>query len=1450
MAQWVCLPAGRSESGHSVSGAGDINGDGVDDLIIGASGGEFGAGASYVVFGKPGIGSSGSYSVIEFEWQQWVCPVGVVGSYSGNSVSGAGDINGDGVADLIIGASSANSGAGASYVVFGDIPPVLVNNKLNIVAGASMVLSYNNLAAYDRNHNNQTLIFAPTGIAHGYFSTTSAPGIPLANFTQQQVTSSTIQFVHDGTQNPPNYSISVYSAGIAWTGLSSAQISFNLAQGHFPASVDLSTLTPAIGFTLNGVASSDTGYSVSGAGDINGDGMADLIIGAVGANSGAGGSYVVFGKPGLGSTGSLTLSSLNGANGFILPGVSGSHSGHSVSGAGDINGDGVDDLIIGAYQANSNAGASYVVFGKPGLGSTGSLTLSSLNGGNGFVLPGVASSDSGYSVSGAGDVNGDGVADLIIGAPTTNSSGASYVVFGKAGLGSTGSLTLSSLNGTNGFVLPGVSGSQSGYSVSGTGDINGDGVADLIIGAPTTNSNAGASYVVFGKAGIGSTGSLTLSSLNGANGFILPGVSGSHSGYSVSGAGDVNGDGMADLIIGTPYANSYAGTSHVVFGKPGIGSTGSLTLSSLNGANGFVLPGVASSDSGGSVSGAGDINGDGVADLIIGAYGVNSNTGASYVVFGKPGIGSTGSLTLSSLNGANGFVLPGVAISDLSGVSVSSAGDINGDEVADLIISAYQANSNAGASYVVFGDIPPVLVNNHLSLSLGSIVTLTANDLSAYDRNHNNNTLVFVPTAISHGKFELMTQPGISLVNFTQPQLINGTVRFVHDGSSIAPSYNISVYSAGIAWTGPAAANITYIPTMISTPVLLNNQLTLSDGETVVLSSTNLQAMETGFNASALTFYVSNLQNGYFSLLPTNASVTRFLQSYVQKGQVQFVHSGDHQAPGYSIVVNDGVHATVPSPALIDFLGAPTVVTSTPVTVTQGGSTTLTTSNLNVSNTGGSSASQIVFQVSNVQQSQFILNSTGAPVSNFTLTQLLDHTVQLAQDGSNIAPSYSVAVTGSNGLSSAVTPVSAQLCTSVTNPLSCAPTVVRNNLWIKQGASTALTTQNLYATDSNGQALSPSTVYYVTNVNHGYFDVNGSSSSYFTQQQLQAGVVKFVDDGTNVAPSYQIAVQSSNLQTNSLAQVTLSFVNKPPYLAAGGLLNQVAVVGQPFSLAITSSTFVDPQNDPLILSAGIYNSTQLLPSWLSFNPSTNRFSGTPTKSGVLDIGVTASDPEGLSTVGEFSLTVLGSSAANSSSLTTAIVSSVVSGSIGLFFLLLRIGLQRAASKKLEAALGEGHEYEQKVVRPIAKAIAQRLKITGFMGGTTNHEMLAFKDAVRTLLQVLANHGVDLEFSKMSEIKRDNVINEIATQTKEYFLPSSRNCCTRSCQSFISFFKAEVTPQQIRDAATAIAEAVIQAQKQHQSSAAQMGILSSSQSGRFPPPSPTPLEEDITVASLS
>jgi VCBS repeat-containing protein len=353
----------------------------------------------------------------------------------------------------------------------------------------------------------------------------------------------------------------------------------------FSASLDLSVLDGTNGFILNGITDGDdSGFSVAGAGDVNGDGVDDLIIAAYNAdpngNTGAGASYVVFGRSD-GFSASLELSALDGTNGFVLNGIDAvDASGRSVAGAGDVNGDGVDDLIIGADGADPNgdfSGESYVVFGQSEEFS-GSLELSALDGDNGFVLNGIDRFDaSGRSVAGAGDVNGDGVDDLIIGAPLAssngNDSGASYVVFGTSD-GFPASLDLSALDGTNGFVLNGIDGDDdSGTSVAGAGDVNGDDIDDLIIGADGADPNglsSGESYVVFGQSD-GFDPSLNLSTLDGTNGFVLNGIDeDDFSGESLAGAGDVNGDGVDDLIIGAPGANSsgsQSGESYVVFGR-------------------------------------------------------------------------------------------------------------------------------------------------------------------------------------------------------------------------------------------------------------------------------------------------------------------------------------------------------------------------------------------------------------------------------------------------------------------------------------------------------------------------------------------------------------------------------------------------------------------------------------------------------------------------------------------------------------------------------------------------------------------------------------------------------------------------------------------------------------------------------------------------------------------
>ena len=482
------------------------------------------------------------------------------------------------------------------------------------------------------------------------------------------------------------------------------------------------------GFVINGQnANTSSGYSVAGIGDVNGDGLTDLLVGAPASNGWAGVSYVVFGKT---NTSQIDLGAIaNGSGGFLISGeVVNDKSGWSVAAAGDINGDGLADLLLGAPAANGLAGKSYVVFGKSnGLAVNLSMVAT---GTGGFVINGQNSGDaSGYSVSSAGDINGDGINDLIIGAAgVDNNTGASYVVFGKM---DTSTINLSSIvAGSGGFVVTGSNANDySGWNVSAAGDVNGDGLADLIIGA-TADSAAGAgkSYVVFGK---NNTSAVRTSAIEaGQGGFVINGEqSGDHSGWNVAVAGDVNGDGLADLIISATADSAIgSGKVYVVFGKT---NTAAVNLSAVvMGTGGFAVIGEIRDDRVGyGLAAAGDINGDGLADFIVGAPYTNGANGASYVIFGKT---DTSAVRLNNLaDSMHGFKIQETQLTgaNYTGSSVASAGDVNGDGFADLIVGAPGADISAGRSYVILGSASNISFNGSLLVQgAGAIAGTTANE--------------------------------------------------------------------------------------------------------------------------------------------------------------------------------------------------------------------------------------------------------------------------------------------------------------------------------------------------------------------------------------------------------------------------------------------------------------------------------------------------------------------------------------------------------------------------------------------------------------------------------------------------------------------------------------------------------------------------------------------------
>ncbi len=433
---------------------------------------------------------------------------------------------------------------------------------------------------------------------------------------------------------------------------------------------------------LAGLAAGDKAGGAVALGDVDGDGLADLLVGASRADgtgtTDAGAAWVVLG-PASGAT-SLAdaVASAEGA-------ADDDHLGGTVAVAGDVDGDGLADVILGATgsdEGGAEAGAAWVFLGPwSGAGPVGGADAE---------LTGEAAGDGAGLVAAAGDVDGDGVADLLVGAPGRDAGGAdagsAYLLLGPV----SADLDLSFANAE---LIGEAAGDAAGSAVAGAGDTDGDGTDDLLVGAPdeaTGGSGAGAAYLLQGPV----RRSRYLSS---ADAKVVGGAADDALGSAVAGAGDVDGDGLADVILGAPGnddGGADAGAAYLFLGPV----TGSLDPGGAH----AILVGESPGDAAGrAVAGAGDVNGDGFADLLVGASAEDAGgtgAGAAYVVFGPV----SGTRDLFDTDAK----LIGEAAGDAAGIAVAGGADADGDGLDDVLVGATGEDSGgsaAGAVYLVLG---------------------------------------------------------------------------------------------------------------------------------------------------------------------------------------------------------------------------------------------------------------------------------------------------------------------------------------------------------------------------------------------------------------------------------------------------------------------------------------------------------------------------------------------------------------------------------------------------------------------------------------------------------------------------------------------------------------------------------------------------------------------------
>jgi hypothetical protein len=602
--------------GVSVAAAGDVNGDGFSDVIVGAwqyDNGETDEGRAFVYLGSTAGLAIGA---------AWTAESNQASATFGYSVATAGDVNRDGYSDVVIGAFRYDNGEtdeGRVFVYHGSASGLAATPSWTAESGQAGSLFGLSVAtagdvngdgfsdvivgalAYDNGETDEGRAFAYQGSASGLASTPAWTAESNQGGTEFGATVATAGDVNGDGFSDVLVGASTYDNGETDEGRAFA---------YYGSAGGLGTT--AAWTVESDQANARLGNCVATAGDVNGDGFSEVIVGVWQDDHGQpneGRVYVYRGSAvGLAITPAWYLESNQSTARF----------GFSAGTAGDVNGDGFADVIVGAYEydnGEANEGRAFVYLGSAlGLGVFAAWTAESNQGSARF----------GISVATAGDVNGDGFSDVIVGADQYDNSQANegrVFVYHGAAAGVRGG------NGVEDWHAEGdQAGARFGWSVAAAGDVNGDGFSDVIVGAPLYfggQQGEGVAFVYHGSAaGLATTPAW----------FAQGDQQDAHFGSSVATAGDVNGDGYSDVIVGADsYANGQAGEgrSFVYYGSPvGLAATPAWT------AEGDQV----SAFFGASVATAGDVNGDGYSDVIVGAYDFDngqSNEGRVFLYHGS-----------------------------------------------------------------------------------------------------------------------------------------------------------------------------------------------------------------------------------------------------------------------------------------------------------------------------------------------------------------------------------------------------------------------------------------------------------------------------------------------------------------------------------------------------------------------------------------------------------------------------------------------------------------------------------------------------------------------------------------------------------------------------------------------------------------------------------------------